>query len=135
MDRITGTSAHPGVNEFTTNDGWLGFGDKYWLTALIPPNNQQVAARFAPAGDKRYQADYAGQAVVVAPGKQNAVTSRFFAGAKEVAVLDAYEASRRRRLRSRHRLGLVRVVREADLLSAGLAVPPGRQFRRRDHPA
>jgi YidC/Oxa1 family membrane protein insertase len=91
MDRITGTSAHPGVNEFTTNDGWLGFGDKYWLTALIPPNNQQVAARFAPAGDKRYQADYAGQAVVVAPGKQNAVTSRFFAGAKEVSVLDAYQ--------------------------------------------
>ncbi len=91
FSKITGTSARPGVNDYTTSDGWLGFGDKYWLTALVPPSGQTVNARFAPAGDQRYQADYAGQPVVIAPGKQTAVTSRFFAGAKEVSVLDAYE--------------------------------------------
>jgi YidC/Oxa1 family membrane protein insertase len=91
FSRVTGTSARAGVNDYTTSNGWLGFGDKYWLTALVPPSGQPVAARFAPAGEKRYQADYAGQPMLIATGKQSAVTSRFFAGAKEVSVLDAYE--------------------------------------------
>ena len=37
---------------FTTTGGWLGFTDKYWLTALIPDQASSFAGQFtAPAGN------------------------------------------------------------------------------------
>lgn len=76
---------------FQTNGGWLGFGDKYWLTALAPAGSAPLDAGFR-AESKTYQADYAGQPVIVAPGQVASTTTRLFAGAKEVALLDGYEA-------------------------------------------
>ena len=39
--------AEPGKpQEYTSTGGWLGFTDKYWLTALVPPQNEAVKARF-----------------------------------------------------------------------------------------
>ena len=77
---------------FQVAKGWLGFGDKYWLTALVPDQAKTVdAAMFArKAGE--YQAVFNPPAAsIVAPGQTLATTSRFFAGAKDVSLLQRYE--------------------------------------------
>ena len=72
--------------------GWLGFTDKYWLTALVPANGSPVAASFRKSGSGAYQADYAGSPTIVAPGQAVSGETRLFAGAKEKAWLDRYES-------------------------------------------
>ncbi|WP_442680809.1 membrane protein insertase YidC [Sphingomonas sp. ASY06-1R] len=79
----------PGTR-FQTTGGWIGFGDKYWQTALVPAQNLGVDAGFRGVGNI-YQADVAAPAVTIQPGATASADQRFFAGAKEVAVLDAYE--------------------------------------------
>ncbi len=79
-----------------TTGGWLGITDKYWLVSLIPDQSEPVLARFLHTpGDglrpERFQSDYLGRARSVAPGASTSVTTRLFAGAKEVDLLDAYE--------------------------------------------
>ncbi|PZU07427.1 membrane protein insertase YidC [Sphingomonas sp.] len=77
---------------FQTTGGWIGFGDKYWQTALVPQQNLAVDAGFRAGEGQRYQADIA-QPTQNVPAHGTATNvQRFFAGAKEVAVLDAYEA-------------------------------------------
>jgi YidC/Oxa1 family membrane protein insertase len=82
--------------DFASTGGWLGFTDKYWLTALIPPQAAAVKARFthtqADSVD-RYQTDFLGPGVTVQPGGAITAQARFFAGAKEVDLLDGYAAS------------------------------------------
>ncbi|MCW3835442.1 membrane protein insertase YidC [Sphingomonas canadensis] len=81
-----------GEKSFDTQGGWAGFTDHYWLTALIPAQGAQVTLKQLATADKRYQAEYAvKEAFDVAPGKAITYTSRFFAGAKEVKLLDAYQ--------------------------------------------
>jgi YidC/Oxa1 family membrane protein insertase len=80
--------------KFDTRSGWVGFTDHYWLTAVIPDQGLDVTLlqRQNPTS-KSYQAEYSlARALTVQPGKQINYTSRFFAGAKEVALLDDYEA-------------------------------------------
>jgi YidC/Oxa1 family membrane protein insertase len=76
-----------------SSDGWLGITDKYWAVALVPPSGQPFQPRYSYFDDvrARYQADYLTDAVTVAPGASANVESRFFAGAKQVAVIDGYE--------------------------------------------
>ncbi len=71
--------------------GWLGFTDKYWLTALIPANGAPVEASFRKSGSGAYQADYAGASFIVAPGQAVTAETRLFSGAKEKQFLDRYE--------------------------------------------
>jgi YidC/Oxa1 family membrane protein insertase len=75
--------------------GWLGFTDKYWLTALTPVDQAQTLhAAFRHAtenGQDRWQADLAPPAPLQVPAGGNAaLATRLFAGAKEVAALDDY---------------------------------------------
>jgi len=73
--------------------GWLGFTDKYWGTAIIPEQTEAIDARFSASGTTQpvdYQTDYIGPAIAVAPGATASATARVFAGAKEVATIDAY---------------------------------------------
>ena len=91
--RVFGTSAHPGPNEYDARGGWLGFGDKYWLTALIPDQGTSVHSSFRGAPGDVFQADFTTQPVVIQPGRTAADGVRLFAGAKEVNVLDHYESS------------------------------------------
>ncbi|HYZ25997.1 MAG TPA: membrane protein insertase YidC [Geminicoccaceae bacterium] len=84
-----------GQIELPSRGGWLGFTDKYWLTALIPDQDSELAATFrdhVAEGQDRYQTDYLRPAVTVAPGASVEVTDRLFAGAKEVELLDAYRS-------------------------------------------
>jgi YidC/Oxa1 family membrane protein insertase len=79
--------------DYSSTGGWLGFTDKYWLTALVPPQSETIKARFthmAEGGVDRYQADYLGREVTIAPEGTAESSARFFAGAKEVNLLDAY---------------------------------------------
>ncbi|HEY6916854.1 MAG TPA: membrane protein insertase YidC, partial [Allosphingosinicella sp.] len=85
------TLTEEGDQRFSTSGGWLGFGDKYWLTALIPPQNAAVEAAFRAGANNSYQADTSPAPAIVAPGKAISYESRLFAGAKEVALLDRYE--------------------------------------------
>ena len=81
--------------EATTTGGWLGFSDKYWLAALVPPQDTARTANFRETGapgNPRYQTDYLGQAVTVQPGQTTGVTDRLFVGAKELDKLDGYAA-------------------------------------------
>ncbi len=80
--------------EFTSTGGWVGITDKYWLAALSPLSDQTVKARFAYSKvkyDDRYQADYTLPEQQIAPGQSASAVNRFFAGAKEVKLLDQYE--------------------------------------------
>lgn len=78
--------------QFRTTGGWLGFTDKYWLTALIPDQAQAADFQLRAGPNRSYQADWStAAAATVAPGRQLVTTSRFFAGAKEARLLDTYE--------------------------------------------
>ncbi len=81
------------AKRFTSDGGWLGFTEKYWLTALAPAGSPQIAASFTgtPAGG--YQADYAEAPKVVPAGGSTQTDTHMFAGAKEKALLDSYEAA------------------------------------------
>ena len=75
--------------------GWLGFGDKYWATAIIAEPGEAINAQFTAlkTGNRDdYQASFVGtNPVVVAPGATAEDTSYVFAGAKEEAVIASYE--------------------------------------------
>jgi len=80
-----------GPEKFSTTGGWLGFTDKYWLTALVPNQARAFDGQFRAGANHAFQADYATHAQLLPPGKSLTQTSRFFAGAKEVRVLDRYQ--------------------------------------------
>lgn len=79
------------VSPMTLAGGWIGFTDKYWLTALVPDQARPAAAQFRAGEGSTFQADTATGTVQLAPGQQVTQASRFYAGAKEVATLDHYQ--------------------------------------------
>jgi YidC/Oxa1 family membrane protein insertase len=97
LHEIKYSSLTPGQpTEYTSTGGWLGFTDKYWLTSLIPAQDEPMKARFTHTREDnvdRYQTDYLGSPVTIAPNATGGTTTRFFAGAKEVDLLDNYAAS------------------------------------------
>ena len=81
----------PAGRRFQSSGGWLGFGDKYWLTALVPDQASGVDTAFRAGQGGRYQAEFTPAATPVAPGGTASYASRLFAGAKEVSLLDRYK--------------------------------------------
>ncbi|MCI5049285.1 MAG: membrane protein insertase YidC [Rickettsiales bacterium] len=78
---------------YQSKDGWLGITDKYWLSAIVPSGQDGFKANFqyfTRNGADKYQTDYLGQAITIQPGESKSVTNYFFAGAKEVSLLDHY---------------------------------------------
>jgi YidC/Oxa1 family membrane protein insertase len=82
---------------FSSNGGWLGYTDKYWLTSLVPPQNEAIKAQFrkamGPDRVEHFQVDYTGTPVTVPAGGTASTSARFFAGAKVLNLLRYYEAS------------------------------------------
>jgi YidC/Oxa1 family membrane protein insertase len=79
---------------FNSTGGWLGITDKYWMAAVIPPQNATFdgAYRATPLGNKKaYQADYRLEPRSIAPGATTTLTQHLFAGAKVVATLRDYQ--------------------------------------------
>jgi len=76
---------------FSVANGWLGFNDKYWLTALVPASGTSVDAAFIPLSGDRYQAVFTNAETVIPAGRAVTTTTHFFAGAKETLLLERYE--------------------------------------------
>jgi YidC/Oxa1 family membrane protein insertase len=82
----------------TSNGGWIGITDKYWLNALIPVQSQNLtgAIRYLPTnlGDGHaYQTDFITTTPeTIAPGATGDNLMRVFTGAKLVDTLDAYSS-------------------------------------------
>ncbi len=73
--------------------GWIGFSDKYWLSAVAfdPAVKITGTYRYADAaGRERFQTDLRADPITVAPGETKAIKGYLFAGAKELRLLDAY---------------------------------------------
>ncbi|OGN43099.1 MAG: membrane protein insertase YidC [Caulobacterales bacterium RIFCSPHIGHO2_01_FULL_70_19] len=85
------------VQEHESTGGWLGITDKYWMSALIPPQDERIEAAFRVSGEQRDSATHSatmlGEAHTIAPNRQVTETTRLFAGAKRNEVLAAYEKS------------------------------------------
>lgn len=84
------------VQEHESTGGWMGITDKYWMAALIPPQDERIEAVFrvteAAQGDV-HSATMLGQARTIAPGRQITETQRLFAGAKRNQILSGYETA------------------------------------------
>jgi YidC/Oxa1 family membrane protein insertase len=79
---------------FDVTNGWLGFTDKYWAAVLLPATDAHLKAQFSTGmigKTPTYQTDYLLDARTVAPGATATADARLFAGAKEVATINAYE--------------------------------------------
>ena len=90
---------HAGVakTEVVTG-GWTGITDKYWLTAIVADQAAKQTADIVYTSTAtmphRYQVGFAAvDGTVTAPGAESSYTSRAFAGAKEVHLLNRYEAN------------------------------------------
>ena len=83
----------PTSEVFSTTGGWLGFTDKYWLSALIPDQKASFDGQFRKGAGEQYQADFTLKPTLLAPGQAVTHASRLFAGAKEVKTLEAYQAA------------------------------------------
>jgi len=78
------------VYNFDSNNGWLGFTDKYWLTALIPEQGESFKGIFSY--DNNYNAYFRSQdSTIVNAGSSYETSSNIFIGAKEAEVIDAYQ--------------------------------------------
>lgn len=78
--------------QLPTTGGWVGYSDHYWLTALVPDQRIPVSLQHRGTTKQTYQADYSlAEPLSVAPGKQITYSSRFFAGAKVVKLLENYQ--------------------------------------------
>jgi len=79
---------------FSSTGGWVGITDKYWMAAIIPPQNEHFDGQYLGSSigsTKAYQANYRLPARVIAPGATVSVTNRLFAGAKVVDILRFYQ--------------------------------------------
>ncbi len=73
--------------------GWIGFSDKYWLSAVAFDPSIKIAGsyRYADAGGRdRFQTDLRADPIAVAPGETKSIKGYVFAGAKELELLDDY---------------------------------------------
>ena len=86
----------PSKKEFCDNKakgGWLGFTDKYWMSALIPDADQSINVnyRYGNNGRDSYRAGYVGQIYKVSSGESLEYGGKLFVGAKKLNVLSAYD--------------------------------------------
>ncbi len=76
-----------------SDGGWAGITTKNWLVAVIPDQTQNFATnvfRTTNNGGEQFQVNFATTGISIAPGSSGQKTSRFFAGAKEVDLLEHY---------------------------------------------
>lgn len=76
-----------------SDGGWAGITTKNWLVAVIPDQTQNFATnvfRTMNNGGEQFQVNFATTGISIAPGSSGQKTSRFFAGAKEVDLLEHY---------------------------------------------
>ncbi|MBR4106650.1 MAG: membrane protein insertase YidC [Alphaproteobacteria bacterium] len=76
--------------EFTSTGGWAGFGERYWFSAFILDNQTSSKVRFSTTAEDTYQTDFTGSPITINSGAIGSSNVQFYAGAKEIALLDDY---------------------------------------------
>ena len=76
--------------EFATKGGWAGFGERYWFAAFALNNSDESTVRFSKTAKDTYQTDFVGSVTEIANGAVATNKTQFYAGAKEIALLDEY---------------------------------------------
>jgi YidC/Oxa1 family membrane protein insertase len=85
-----------GDQTFDSTGGWLGLTDKYWLAALVPSQTAPIKAQYRVDnvdGVDVFETDFVAPPVSLAPGATAQSSTRVFAGAKKVSVLQAYQTA------------------------------------------
>ena len=75
-------------------NGWFGFSDKYWFTAFIPNTHDffTVKSSYRETNNKpTYQVDILETTKLLNQGDSVSSTKYFFAGAKELNIIDNYK--------------------------------------------
>lgn len=75
-----------------TENGWIGFTDHYWMSALVPAPGSgfRASAKYDAARDI-YQTETVLPTVELASGANTSVTTQLFAGAKEWEAIREYQ--------------------------------------------
>ena len=73
--------------------GWLGFTDKYWMSALIPNPDETINANYRHSnnGKDDFRVGYVGKVFEIKPQSTHLYNGRVFAGAKSLNILDNYK--------------------------------------------
>ncbi|MEL7317352.1 MAG: membrane protein insertase YidC [Pseudomonadota bacterium] len=88
------TLAEVGKVAVSGDVSWLGFSDRYWLSAIIPGDGSglKVAnADYRSLGENLFRAGIAYDPVTLGPGMKTSQRTQLFTGAKESVILDDYE--------------------------------------------
>jgi len=71
------------------NNGWLGITDKYWVTAIVPPKDENFKSTFLYKN--AFKANYIlNNPVNISPSSKKENEIRLFVAAKEVETIDSY---------------------------------------------
>ena len=73
--------------------GWLGFTDKYWMSALIPDPDETINANYRHSnnGKDDFRVGYVGKVFEIKPQSTHLYNGKVFAGAKSLKILDNYK--------------------------------------------
>jgi len=74
-----------------TENGWLGFTDKYWATSMIPGGEFTPRFYYKNTGRTLYQIDFINSASIVSANSETEFQHRLFAGAKVTEIIDTYD--------------------------------------------
>ncbi len=80
--------------EQSSLNGWLGFTDKYWMSALIPAQSEQFKIDFKHynLGRDIFVVRYAGnESTIINPNTNHVFSGKIFAGAKILKILKQYQ--------------------------------------------
>ncbi len=75
--------------------GWVGITNKYWLAAVVPPQEEEIRASLDNVGTEAapvFRAIYSLPARTLASGESLTLKSHIFGGPKDVDLLQSYEA-------------------------------------------
>ena len=76
----------------SASKGWLGIGDKYWITSIIPPENKDFKTTFDYK--KKFRANYiASEGIEAGPNETIEEEIRIIVAAKRVKTIDGYAKS------------------------------------------
>ena len=82
------------MHNSTDNSGWFGFTDKYWFTAFIPNTHEfsTVKASYKNSNDQDiFQIDSMETTKLLNQGDTVTTKKFFFAGPKEIEIIDKYK--------------------------------------------
>ena len=76
-------------------DGWIGFTDKYWMTALIPDRDKPINVNFRHGNNGRdnFRVGYVGEIYKINANTSQTYNGKIFAGAKILKILNNYKES------------------------------------------